>query len=210
MPLSFPHSSSKDPPVMTAPPPFPISPPLVLGMVTIEASLFRAAGSRPPAEAIQTTYNTDSALLSCLLYTCKIVLAVCPSFLCPTPLSPGAQTAEHSQSMRTSLVEMMGTCTATALLALGLASPALANAHSAAPHPATTFAHCQKRTADPLEGCPEGTIYVSANDTRADFGKIQDAIVSIGNDSEPHYILIGAGFYYERERHPFQPRWWKP
>lgn len=93
-----------------------------------------------------------------------------------------------------------------ALLSLGLTSPVLANAHSAAPYPATTFADCQKKTADPLEGCPEGTIYVSANDTSADFSKIQDAIISIGNDSEPHYILIGAGFYYERKRHtiPFQ------
>ncbi|KAG8167896.1 hypothetical protein KVR01_003585 [Diaporthe batatas] len=95
---------------------------------------------------------------------------------------------------------MLGPCTAAvvALLSLGLTSPVLASAHSAAPYPATTFADCQKKTADPLEGCPEGTIYVSANDTRADFTKIQDAIISVGNDSDPHYILIGAGFYYEQ------------
>lgn len=94
---------------------------------------------------------------------------------------------------------MPGPSTAlVALLSLGLASPVLANANSAAPHPATTFADCQKKTADPLEGCPKGTIYVSANDTSADFNKIQDAIISIGNDTEPHYILIGAGFYYEQ------------
>lgn len=103
---------------------------------------------------------------------------------------------------------MMGPSAAAvvALLSLGLTSPVLANAHSAAPYPATTFADCQKKTADPLDGCPEGTIYVSANDTSADFTKIQDAIISIGNDTEPHYILIGAGFYYERKRHkrPFQ------
>ncbi|POS74574.1 pectinesterase [Diaporthe helianthi] len=84
------------------------------------------------------------------------------------------------------------------LLSLGLASPVLANAPSAAPHPATTFADCQKKTADPLEGCPKGTIYVSADDTKADFSKIQDAIISIGNDSKPHYILIGAGLYHEQ------------
>lgn len=103
---------------------------------------------------------------------------------------------------------MMGPSTAAvaALLSLGLTIPVLANAHSAAPYPATTFADCQKKTADPLEGCPEGTIYVSANDTRADFNKIQDAIISIGNDSEPHYILIGAGFYYEREGTPLPTR----
>lgn len=100
---------------------------------------------------------------------------------------------------------MLGPSTAAvALLSLGLASPVLAspvlaNANTAAPYPATTFADCQKKTADPLEGCPEGTIYVSANDTAADFTKIQDAIISIGNDTDPHYILIGAGFYYERE-----------
>lgn len=98
---------------------------------------------------------------------------------------------------------MLGPPTAAvvALLSLGLATPLLANAHPAAPYPATTFAGCQRKTPDPLEGCPEGTIYVSANDTRADFSKIQDAIISVGNDSEPHYILIGAGFYYERQRY---------
>lgn len=95
------------------------------------------------------------------------------------------------------------TTTAVALLSLGLAGPVLASARSAAPYPATTFADCQKKTPDPLDGCPEGTIFVSANDTRADFTKIQDAIISVGNDSEPHYILIGAGFYYERQRYSF-------
>lgn len=103
---------------------------------------------------------------------------------------------------------MLGPSTAVvALLSLGLASPVLANANSAAPYPATTFADCQKKTADPLEGCPEGTIYVSANDTSADFTKIQDAIISTGNDTEPHYILIGAGSYYERETSPSKHMW---
>lgn len=98
---------------------------------------------------------------------------------------------------------MLGSSTAlvgtTVLSVLGLTSAVLADARTAAPHPATTFAECQKKTADPLQGCPEGTIYVSANDTRADFTKIQDAILFIGNDTESHYILIGAGLYYERE-----------
>lgn len=81
---------------------------------------------------------------------------------------------------------------------MSLTSAGLAAAHAAAPYPATTFAECQEKTSDPLQGCPEGTVFVSANDTRADFTRIQDAILSIGNDTEPHYILIGAGFYYEQ------------
>lgn len=89
--------------------------------------------------------------------------------------------------------------TGTLLSVVGFTGAALANPHTAAPHPATTFAECQKKTANPLQGCPEGTLYVSANDTRADFTKIQDAILAIGNDTEPHYVLIGAGFYYERK-----------
>lgn len=74
----------------------------------------------------------------------------------------------------------------------------LANPRAAAPRPATTFAECQEKTLNPLQGCPEGTVYVSANDTRADFTTIQDAIISVGNDTEPHYILVGAGIYKER------------
>ncbi|KAK7740708.1 hypothetical protein SLS53_005176 [Cytospora paraplurivora] len=93
-----------------------------------------------------------------------------------------------------SSIALMG----SVLSVLSLTSVVLADAHTAAPYPATTFAECQKKTADPLQGCPEGTIYVSANDTRADFTKIQDAILYIGNDTEAHYILIGAGFYYEQ------------
>lgn len=82
---------------------------------------------------------------------------------------------------------------------ISLTSAVVADAHAAAPYPATTFAECQEKTSNPLQGCPEGTVFVSANDTRADFTRIQDAILSIGNDTEPHYILIGAGFYYERK-----------
>jgi pectin methylesterase-like acyl-CoA thioesterase len=83
---------------------------------------------------------------------------------------------------------------------ISLTSAVVAAAHAAAPHPATTFAECQEKTSNPLQGCPEGTVFVSANDTRADFTRIQDAILSIGNDTEPHYILIGAGIYYERKK----------
>lgn len=91
---------------------------------------------------------------------------------------------------------------ASTLLALGLfaalARPALADANTAAPYPATTFAECQQKTADPLQGCPEGTLYVSLNDTRADFTSIQSAILSIPNNSVPYHILIGAGTYVEQ------------
>lgn len=87
------------------------------------------------------------------------------------------------------------------LLALGLVSltaPVLADANTAAPFPATTFAECQRKTADPLQGCPDGTIYVSLNDTRADFTSVQSAILSIPNNSDPYHILIAAGKYVEQ------------
>lgn len=85
-----------------------------------------------------------------------------------------------------------------AILSLSLTTPALADSNTAAPHPATTFAECQKKTADPLQGCPDGTIYVSPNDTSADFTSIQSAILSIPNDTVPYYVLIGAGTYVEQ------------
>lgn len=97
---------------------------------------------------------------------------------------------------------MFGSPTAlvTALLALGLTCPAQGQAYNstAAPYPATTFAECQKKTANPLQGCPDGTIYVSLNDTGADFTSVQSAILSIPNNSVPYYILIGAGQYTEQ------------
>lgn len=64
--------------------------------------------------------------------------------------------------------------------------------------PAITFKDCQRKTAVPLDGCPEGTIYVSRNDTTADFASIQAAIRSLPNDTSPHTILIGAGIYTEQ------------
>lgn len=97
---------------------------------------------------------------------------------------------------------MFGSSTSTVGTVLSVTSfigAVLANTHTAAAHPATTFAQCQKKTSNPLQGCPEGTLYVSANDTTADFTSIQDAIVAVGNDTEAHYILIGAGIYYGRE-----------
>lgn len=101
------------------------------------------------------------------------------------------------------LVKMMlgsPTSLVAALLALGLTSPAQGQAwaQTAAPYPATTFAECQKKTANPLQGCPDGTIFVSLNDTAAQFTSVQSAILSIPNNSVPYYILIGAGNYTEQ------------
>lgn len=95
---------------------------------------------------------------------------------------------------------MIGPSTAflAALLSLTLTGPVLADSNTAAPYPANTFAECQAKTADPLQGCPEGTIYVSLNDTKADFTSIQSAILSIPNDTVSYYILIAAGNYYEQ------------
>lgn len=85
-----------------------------------------------------------------------------------------------------------------ALVSLSLTTAVRADANTAAPYPATTFAECQKKTADPLQGCPNGTIYVSLNDTNADFNSIQSAIASIPNDTVSYYILIAAGNYVEQ------------
>lgn len=95
---------------------------------------------------------------------------------------------------------MIGLSTASlaALLSLSFTVPVLADSNTAAPYPAVTFAECQSKTANPLQGCPEGTIYVSLNDTKADFNSIQAAISSIPNDTLPYYILIAAGNYYEQ------------
>ncbi|KAJ4411704.1 hypothetical protein N0V82_008940 [Gnomoniopsis sp. IMI 355080] len=95
---------------------------------------------------------------------------------------------------------MIGPSTAflAALVSLSLTGQVLADSNTAAPYPAKTFAECQAKTADPLQGCPEGTIYVSLNDTKADFNSIQSAILSIPNDTVSYYILIAAGNYYEQ------------
>ncbi|GAW23248.1 hypothetical protein ANO14919_128010 [Xylariales sp. No.14919] len=64
--------------------------------------------------------------------------------------------------------------------------------------PAQTYKQCQKRTANPLDGCPSGTIYVSQADKRAGFQTIQSAISSLPNDTTPHVILIAPGIYTEQ------------
>ncbi|KAG8701654.1 hypothetical protein FRC09_005213 [Ceratobasidium sp. 395] len=42
-----------------------------------------------------------------------------------------------------------------------------------------------------------GTKYVSQNDTRASFKNIQDAVLSLPQDTSPQWILVGAGIYKE-------------
>ncbi|KAI1114700.1 carbohydrate esterase family 8 protein [Nemania sp. NC0429] len=64
--------------------------------------------------------------------------------------------------------------------------------------PAQTFKQCQKKTANPLNGCPHGTIYVSQTDKSAEFKTIQGAISSLPNDTSSHIILIAPGIYMEQ------------
>ena len=79
-----------------------------------------------------------------------------------------------------------------------LSRAAVADDHTKASHPARTFAACQKKTCNPLQGCPEGTIFVSATHPKANFTKVQDAIASLPNNTTPYYILIGSGNYTEQ------------
>lgn len=64
--------------------------------------------------------------------------------------------------------------------------------------PGDSYARCQQKTQDPLEGCPAGTLFVSQLDDRAQFRTIQGAISSIPNDTTPYTILIAPGKYTEQ------------
>lgn len=57
---------------------------------------------------------------------------------------------------------------------------------------------CQAPTKNPLEGCPEGTILVSATNPAANFTSIQAAIDSLPDDNSQQAILILAGNYTEQ------------
>ncbi|KIY69286.1 carbohydrate esterase family 8 protein [Cylindrobasidium torrendii FP15055 ss-10] len=60
-------------------------------------------------------------------------------------------------------------------------------------------AACQAPSANPLEGCPEGTLLVAADGTSANFTSIQDAILSLGdNGSTTATILVLPGTYSEQ------------
>ncbi|KAI1436417.1 carbohydrate esterase family 8 protein [Xylaria sp. CBS 124048] len=64
--------------------------------------------------------------------------------------------------------------------------------------PAQTYEECQKKTLDPLDGCPSGTIYVSQTDENVKYRTIQGAISSLPNDTTPYVILIAPGVYTEQ------------
>ncbi|KAH7139993.1 pectinesterase [Dactylonectria estremocensis] len=70
------------------------------------------------------------------------------------------------------------------------------NSHKA---PANTHAKCQKSSkSHPLDGCPANTIYVNKKSASADFSSIQDAILSLPDDTEAYTILIAPGEYNEQ------------
>lgn len=65
----------------------------------------------------------------------------------------------------------------------------------------TTFENleiCQQKSSVPLEGCPTGTLYVSQTSDQADFISVQDAVLSLPNDTSARVILIGSGTYEEQ------------
>ncbi|KAF4981032.1 hypothetical protein FZEAL_3084 [Fusarium zealandicum] len=64
--------------------------------------------------------------------------------------------------------------------------------------PVTTYDKCQRKTHDPTDGCPRGTLYVAKDDPKAKFDSIQDAIDSLGNTTTPGHILIAPGNYTEQ------------
>ena len=64
---------------------------------------------------------------------------------------------------------------------------------------ATQLTECQTpNDADPLCGCPAGTLFVSPTNTQANYTKIQDAVGSLPNDTSTQYVLIDAGTYVEQ------------
>jgi pectin methylesterase-like acyl-CoA thioesterase len=83
----------------------------------------------------------------------------------------------------------------TALLASALLSRVWAAVPSG---PAQTYANCQRKTCKPLDGCPNGTLYVSHTDPAANFTTVQAAIASLPNDTTPYWILIAPGNYTEQ------------
>ncbi|KAF2769559.1 pectin methylesterase [Teratosphaeria nubilosa] len=74
--------------------------------------------------------------------------------------------------------------TSTALLACVATTAALANR-----------ADCQRATPNPLTGCPDNTLVVGPTQK---FTSVQQAVLSIPNDTAPYTILILAGDYKEQ------------
>lgn len=58
-------------------------------------------------------------------------------------------------------------------------------------------AACQAPTADPLEGCPKGTLLVGGN-ASVGYATVQSAVVATGNGSDTAYILVLPGNYTEQ------------
>ncbi|KAF3005423.1 hypothetical protein E8E14_002053 [Neopestalotiopsis sp. 37M] len=88
---------------------------------------------------------------------------------------------------------------AATLVSLASAAPRHHYHNSTGPAPANTYAACQRKTHNPLSGCPKGTLYVSqANKSHADFTSIQAAIASLPDDDSAHIILIAPGNYTEQ------------
>ncbi|CAK7213000.1 hypothetical protein SBRCBS47491_001654 [Sporothrix bragantina] len=80
-----------------------------------------------------------------------------------------------------------------------LALLALASAVVAAPTAPSQYLACRTTTSNPLQGCPEGTILVSAERSHgAHFSTIQSAILSLPDDDSARVILIMPGNYTEQ------------
>jgi pectin methylesterase-like acyl-CoA thioesterase len=60
------------------------------------------------------------------------------------------------------------------------------------------YSACQAPTANPLDGCPPNTIWVSQANSAANFSTIQAAISSLPDDSVNYTILIMPGNYIEQ------------
>lgn len=54
---------------------------------------------------------------------------------------------------------------------------------------------CQHPTQNPLQGCPQGTLLVGPNEK---FCSIQDAVLSLPNNTDPYTILVLPGEYREQ------------
>lgn len=90
----------------------------------------------------------------------------------------------------------MNSCWTRYALGTGVALLALASTVLAAP---SQYVACRLRTDNPLDGCPEGTIVVSASGCGgAQFNTIQSAILSLPNDNSSQVILVLPGSYIEQ------------
>lgn len=74
----------------------------------------------------------------------------------------------------------------------------LQSSDAGAAPPVKTYAECQRKTPNPLSGCPPGTLLVSKDSSGVNFTTIQAAIASLPNDDSEHVILITSGTYTEQ------------